>query len=73
MSNATTAEFERWKKALGHRSDITFRNYASLNHLFMPGTGPSLPAEYLIPNHVDEQVVRDIATWILVRPAREGR
>jgi dienelactone hydrolase len=69
----TTAEFERWKKALGHRSDVTFRNYASLNHLFMPGKGPSLPAEYLVPNHVDEQVVRDIAAWILGRPAGAAR
>lgn len=66
----TTAEFARWKAALGSRSDVTFRSYPSLNHLFIAGTGPSLPAEYLVAGHVAEEVVRDIADWILQQPAK---
>jgi dienelactone hydrolase len=66
----TMTEFARWKAALGSRSDVTFRSYPSLNHLFIAGTGPSLPAEYLVAGHVAEEVVRDIADWILQRPAK---
>ena len=64
----TMEEFARWKGALGSRSDVTFRSYPTLNHLFIAGTGPSLPAEYQAAGHVAEDVVRDIAAWIL--PAR---
>jgi dienelactone hydrolase len=60
----TTEDFETWKKALAQRRDVTFKAYPSLNHLLIPGTGPSLPAEYMTAGHVDEQVIRDIAEWI---------
>lgn len=63
----TTEEFGRWKQALGLRQDVTFRSYPALNHLFVAGTGPSLPAEYMVPGHVAEDVVRDIADWVLAR------
>jgi hypothetical protein len=39
--------------------------YPALNHLFIAGTGPSFPAEYQVPGHVADQVIRDIATWIV--------
>lgn len=61
----TMEDFGRWKAALASRGDVTFRSYPALNHLFIAGTGPSLPAEYQVANHVAEEVVRDIATWIL--------
>ena len=60
----TVEEFGRWKAALGSRNDVTFRSYPALNHLFIAGTGPSLPTEYLTPGHVAEEVIRDIATWV---------
>ena len=58
------AEFERWKGALGARRDVTFRSYPLLNHLFIAGSGPSVPAEYKVPGHVAEEVIVDIANWI---------
>ena len=61
----TPEEFGKWKAALGARRDVTFHSYATLNHLFIAGTGPSLPAEYQVPGHVAAEVVSDIATWIL--------
>jgi uncharacterized protein len=61
----TTTEFERWKASLAGRPTVTFRSYPDLNHLFIAGTGKSLPAEYEIPGHVGEPVIRDIAAWIL--------
>ena len=60
----TMAEFERWKTALDDRDDVTLKSYRTLNHLFMPGTGPGNPQEYAIASHVAEEVVRDIAEWI---------
>jgi hypothetical protein len=60
----TAADFEKWKAALGTRRDVTLKLYPALNHMFVPGTGPSVPAEYLTAGHVDEAVVRDIAEWV---------
>jgi hypothetical protein len=60
----TTDEFARWKAAIGSRRDITMRSYPELNHLFIAGTGPSLPAEYQVAGHVADVIIRDIASWI---------
>ncbi len=59
------ADLNGWKQALEKKPTITFKTYPTLNHLFMPGTGPSSDAEYLKPNHVPEDVVQDIAAWII--------
>jgi len=56
--------FEDWKTALASYHNVTLKLYPSLNHLFMTGTGPSLPVEYQKPGHVDEQVIADISSWI---------
>ncbi len=63
----TSPDFDGWKKALGTKPNVSFKLYPDLNHLFMPGTGPSSPAEYMKPNHVPEPVVADIAAWIASR------
>ncbi len=60
----TMEDFAKWKAALGGRSDVTLKSYPTLNHLFVAGTGPSLPAEYMIAAHVAEEVVRDIVAWV---------
>ncbi|WP_406313610.1 lysophospholipase [Streptosporangium sp. NBC_01639] len=53
-----------WEAGLAHRPDVTIRVYADDNHLFFPGAGPSTPAEYEPPQHVDPAVVADIAEWL---------
>lgn len=53
-----------WQATLGNRPEVTIRIYLADNHLFFPGTGPSTPAEYLAPQHVDLQVITDITTWL---------
>jgi dienelactone hydrolase len=63
----TMADFEAWRTALGARRDARLISYPALNHLFMPGTGKSSPAEYRQPSHVDVAVIRDIAQWISER------
>jgi fermentation-respiration switch protein FrsA (DUF1100 family) len=53
-----------WLAAVGPRSDITVKRYPSLNHLFMFGSGTPGPADYTKLEHVDPQVITDIAAWI---------
>lgn len=64
----TAEEFARWQLAYREPADrtmvATFKQYPALNHLFMAGEGPSLPAEYATPCHVDAAVIADIAAWI---------
>jgi dienelactone hydrolase len=66
----TETDFAGWKKALGSQPGVTFKLYPDLNHLFMAGQGKSTPAEYERPGHVAENVIDDIAAWILnAKPA----
>ncbi len=62
----TMEDFLIWKSALTGRSDVQFKSYAGLSHLFMPFEGgeKSTPAVYNVPGHVIEEVIQDIAQWI---------
>jgi hypothetical protein len=60
----TMKDFALWKAALGGRSNVTFRSYPKLTHLFIAGEGKPSPAEYDKPGHVDEEVIADIARWV---------
>ncbi|QDT26034.1 Alpha/beta hydrolase family protein [Gimesia panareensis] len=60
----TMADFELWKAALSERKDVKLISYPGLNHLFIAGEGKSQPGEYLVPGHVSEKVMRDIAAWV---------
>jgi dienelactone hydrolase len=60
----TMTDLALWKKALAGRTNVTFKTYPAINHLLMPGTGPSVPAEYNKPNHVEQDVIEDMAAWI---------
>lgn len=64
----TMKDFEGWKRKLGSKKQVTLKTYPSLNHLFVSGSGKPTPAEYALPGHVDEPVVRDIAAWIAAAP-----
>jgi uncharacterized protein len=58
-----------WRSGLKGTPDVTFREFPSLNHLFIAGTGPPAPAEYANVGHVDEEVVVAIADFILQKTA----
>jgi dienelactone hydrolase len=60
----TMEDFKKWNTALSGKSNVVFKSYPGLNHLFITGTNRSSPLEYNEPGHVDERVVEDIATWI---------
>jgi len=61
---ATRADFAIWKQRLGGRANVACVLYEPLNHLFIAGEGPSMPAEYYRPGHVDRQVIETMAAWI---------
>ena len=58
-------DFSKWQAGLASKKNVTFKSYPALNHLFLAGTGKSVPAEYNTAGHVPEDVIRDIAAWIL--------
>lgn len=60
----TAKDFGIWKSGLAGRSNATFKEYPSLNHLFVSGDGKPAPSEYLKAGNVDNAVVSDIAAWI---------
>ena len=57
-----------WQASLADRPDVTIRVYDADNHLFVPGSGPSSPAEYETPQHMDPAVVADVADWLATVP-----
>jgi len=61
----TAKDFDGWRSALDGRAGATLKVYPDLNHLFVRGEGTPGPAEYDKPGHVDEQVIADIATFVL--------
>jgi len=67
------ADFEGWKSALGALPRVTLRQYPGCNHLFVAGTGPSTPAEYERPGHVDSRVIEDVAAWVAALPSHAKR
>jgi dienelactone hydrolase len=64
------AELEKWKAGLGARKDVLTHTYPALNHLFMEGTGPSVPTEYLKPAHVNVNVIDDVAAFARSKAGR---
>ena len=61
----TLQDFNGWKSALSSHSNVLLKLYPDLNHLFISGKGKSTPTEYGTAGHVSEQVIADIAEWIL--------
>lgn len=59
-----TDDLARWQTGLRAHPNITVRTYPADNHFFLPGSGPSNPAELATPQHVDPQLVSDINDWI---------
>src|SRR5229473_4692330 len=62
----TREDFQIWQGALGGRSDVQFKMYPGLSHLFMPVEGgqKATPATYTVAGHVAEEVVNEIGSWI---------
>lgn len=61
----TLTDLEGWKAALSGKPNVVIKTYPDLNHLFMSGSGKSSPDEYAVPSNVSEEVVNDIAEWVM--------
>ena len=60
----TMEDLSTWKTGLAGKTNVQFKSYPQLNHLFMEGEGASSDEEYLKPGHIPGLVVEDIANWI---------
>ncbi|WP_052465220.1 esterase EstD [Thermotoga profunda] len=60
----TMKDFGIWHEVLKGKRNVAFKVYEDLNHLFIPGKGPSTPAEYQQPGNVDSKIIEDIVQWI---------
>lgn len=58
-------DFARWRAELGSCGHARLKLYEHLNHMFIRGEGQPSPREYEEPGNVDEEVVRDVADWVL--------
>lgn len=58
------ADFGAWEAALGDAESVALAMYPDLDHLFLPGYGPSVPEAYAVPNQVAEAVVADLASLV---------
>lgn len=65
----TATDLALWTAAVSGKPWVTVREMPTLNHLLEAGTGPSTPAEYRRPSHVDPAVISAIADWIAGVPA----
>nr|WP_294933870.1 alpha/beta fold hydrolase [uncultured Flavobacterium sp.] len=61
----TMTDFNLWKQTLQKNKKAKFISYATLNHLFMEGTGKSSPIEYAIKANVAPTVIDDIFNFII--------
>jgi hypothetical protein len=60
----TMEDFAGWKKALAGRTNVTFRSYCKLNHMFLDGEGVSSDEACVKPGHVPGVAMEDITSWV---------
>ncbi|MGB9200291.1 alpha/beta fold hydrolase [Methanobacterium sp.] len=59
-----SVDFIGWKTALKERSNVNFKLFPELNHLFIKGKGKSTPEEYNVEGHIDDEVITTIVQFI---------
>lgn len=67
-----TDDLVGWQTGLAGHPDVTIRVYPADNHMFFSGSGPSEPAEYEPAQHVDDEVVVEVARWIHLHAVTPG-
>lgn len=61
-------DFALYQELLKDRADVTFKLYEGLNHAFVPsiyGSITKAKKEYAVEQHIGENVISDIAHWVL--------
>jgi uncharacterized protein len=57
------SDYVEWQKLFEGMDNVQFRSYPGLNHLFMPSI-EGTTADYEVPAHIDDSVIKDITSWI---------
>jgi len=57
-------DIEHWQEGLKGVAHVHVDDFPALNHLFIAGTGKPNNQEYLVPGHVDQQVIDAMAAFI---------
>ncbi|TKC12940.1 DUF3887 domain-containing protein [Pedobacter polaris] len=60
-------DFNLWKAALAGKTGVTLKFYPEINHLLSPQLEKGTTAQYQVMVNVSEQVVKDIAAFILAK------
>lgn len=63
-SQVTDDDIRYWQTGLKGDAKVRTVTMPSLNHLFVAGQGPTTPAEYFAPGHVDASAIGAIAGFI---------
>ena len=61
-------DFAAYKQLLADKEHVSFRLYPGLNHAFVPSVFADImkaKQEYAVEQHIGEEVIGDIAAWIL--------
>ena len=61
-------DFFMYQELLKNQTNVTFKLYENLNHAFVPSVYGSITKakqEYNVEQHIGEEVIGDIARWIL--------
>ena len=61
----TMTDFSIWQETFGEKGNWRMISYPGLTHLFMPGQKGEGPAAYARDARMDDQVIQDIAGFIL--------
>lgn len=61
----TMEDFAIWREALEDEPFACLKSYPTLDHLLREGEGPSTPADYEVAAPMSEQLISDVAAWIL--------
>ncbi|RZK37225.1 MAG: hypothetical protein EOO90_25705 [Pedobacter sp.] len=59
------ADYNMWNAALGKSANAKVKLYPELNHLLSPQTEKAYTQQYQVPVNVSEQLISDIALWII--------
>lgn len=60
----TMEDYNNWKQALDGKSNVIFKVFEKLNHLFISGEGTPNPNEYSVEGKVSSEVIEYISTFI---------
>lgn len=60
----TDVDIAAWRSHLSGVPNVRFREFPSLNHLFLAGTGKPGPADYATPGHVAALAIEAIASFV---------